>query len=251
MLQLPSSGTGRRFTKAQIAEITRGAKIKVRKPKPDPVIAAVTKYSALVETLTEISARTAEAKERLPEEYQGWFFMPVPEKLRDIIGGNQFKLHFSSLSHVRSTFRDRRRRHRVLIKDTRAIIRSASEPQIAREYQLLLVSYRHELDLLVTFQPAFEKAFVREQSRFNRMQKKAGLSDARAAGRATIHKLARLSEKIGKAKPLTTDGALAMLQYAEIRLQGPNLYDDGDNIARIVKRARTFLNSRNRNSVAA
>jgi hypothetical protein len=190
MLQLPSSGSRRRFTKAQITEIARGAKIRVRRPKADPVIAAVTKYGALVETLTEISARTAEAKERLPDEYQGWFFMPVPENLRDIIGGNQFKFHFSSLSHVRSTFSDRRRRHRALIKDTRAIIRRASEPQIAREYQLLLVSYKHELDLLVTLQPAFEKAFVREQSHFNRLQKK-GWAHRRADCEPSGHSQAR------------------------------------------------------------
>lgn len=78
-----------------------------------------------------------------------------------------------------------------------------------------------------------------------------GLADARAESRAALLKLARLSEKIAKAKPLTTDGALAMLQYAEIRIEGPNLYDDGDNIARIIKRARSFLISRNRNRAAA
>jgi hypothetical protein len=242
MLQLPSSGSGRRFTKAQIADISRGAMIRVRNPKPDPVVSMVAKYAALNESLVEIAAMSAEAKERLPEEDRGWFYMSPPEELRNVFG-YEFKFRFSSLSHVRSKFREMRANRRRQIKKSKALIRRNKGKSLFPEIELELAGFQHELSLLLGLQPAFEKTFIREKSRFSRVQKKAGLTEARAASRAAILKLSRLSEKINKAKPQTVDGALAMIQYAEIRIQRDGQFDDGDDVTVIVRRARTFLSS--------
>ncbi|MGF6431470.1 hypothetical protein [Bradyrhizobium elkanii] len=253
MLQLPqSSPTKGRFSRADLAAITRGAKAKVRRPKPEPIIALLRQADTALQQYIEAHNALFELDGKLPEEVRGWHHMKPPAELEREFGWNFL---FSNEDHIKKSFRVRRRLAREKIRHHRGVLKKRSDiDQLQREAAASLAAAEHTLGLLSRLEKPFLAAFIKHKRQLLSLQKKSGLLDARERSRRCRRRLAELTKKIGNSRPKTSAGAIAVAQYVESRLwcDLPGMFNDdtGDfpgSLGQLLRHALTIL-SKNVNS---
>lgn len=220
MLQLPVNASGR-FTKAQIAELSRSKNVKVRSlsEKPDPIIAMIKRADRAMEKWVKAKNEVYDAKQRLDPDDRGFVNVsPIDEPAIFREFGHGF--FFTSEAHVVRLFKRSRRLARYRLAQNRAIIAKSRNPRITSNLELKqrIDAEKRLIAALLKFEPAQRKAVRDETRRLHRVQKAAGLLAARKKQRAALLSLCSLTEKISKSKPISRRGALAVIDYVATRL---------------------------------
>lgn len=254
MLQLPSPAP-RRFTKAQIADMTRGGKVVVRvkkvKPKVDPLIALIEKADAALERYVLAYNSHAEANEALAKEDRGWpWVTPIDELIPTLSHGDRFH----STAHINTFFAKRRKHALSEIKHARESLRKLRKGvgayQINLELTQRIEGNKKHIALLTKHKEAQKKAFRTEERRLNKVQRAVRLVEKRKAKSEATAALRALTDKIATMQPTSKWGAIALLSYVELRCRDDlaEFFVEGGffeaKLQRLIGRARSFL-SRN------
>jgi hypothetical protein len=219
MLQLPTA-TPARFTKAQVAEITRGGKARVsRKAKTDPIIAAIRRADQIIDRYIEAVNELSLARRSLNERDRGFVNVPPVDEtpiFREF--GHGFV--FTSEAHVVRMFRIRRRHARQRLAQDRAQLMAAEikGSPLLLEHRQRVVAEKRLIAALLKFEPAQRRAVRKECQRLGKLQKVAGLLDARKKHMAALRDIRLVTQSIAKMKPTTPAGAVAVVQYVRKRL---------------------------------
>ena len=88
---------------------------------------------------------------------------------------------------------------------------------MAYEYNERIARNRITLAMLAKFKEPLKRAFRAEKRRLLKVQKKAGLIDGHVKKNKAWRALHDITWKIVRAKPVTKEGALAMIEYVQIR----------------------------------
>lgn len=228
MLQFPSSTPRRHFTKAEIAEMSRGAKVATRpiKPKPDPVIKLIARANtALLEYVLAMNER-----EKIKGKIENDDWRPpaiyILDGMANLFWSNDFR--FSSEQHIDAQFSHARRHIRKDLGQYRASLRRLSMlkghniHQLRYERQQCVDSCKRNLQQLTHFLEPMKKAMRKEERRVLAIHRKTGLDKAFLRSRKATHELDVLTRKMTSAKPTSTAGALALIRYVETRLSSDN-----------------------------
>lgn len=252
MLQLPSATPGRRFSKAQISEMTRGGKsVKVRatKAKPDPVIKLIARADAALDAYTDaknvrwsIEDKMAKADVFGPHVY-------IPDALLNVHWSNGYQFH--SEKQIDDQFRKLTRDTRATLKRHRANVSRFAKKTgldgIQYELRQHIASCERKLTLLPKMKEPLKAAFRKESRRVLAIHRKTGLLDARDNVRKATRELHNLTELMRKAKPVSVQGALELVRYVEARLwcDKPGLFmEDGyfpSRLGPLLRSAHAFL----------
>lgn len=220
MLQLPTE-TGRRFTKAQVAELSRDDKVKVRllSTRRDPIIAKIKRADRALHQLLEVGITCHYALEKLEQHDRGYLTVhPIDEPAIFREFGHGFA--FCSEEHVARMFRIRRRQTRQRLADNRAYLKRSTEKRLvpSLEIEQRIDGEKRLLAALIKFEPAQRKAVRIEARRLHRVQRNAGLLDARKKKLAALKALRLATEKVAGMKPINRQGALAVIEYVRRRI---------------------------------
>lgn len=219
MLQLPqSSPTARRFSKKEIADISRGATVR-RRPSKSNIISLVALADKALDQYTDACNDVFIALHKLPQADRTVMpFVDVPEDLKRV-WVSDFK--FSSEKHIRRQFRAALKRERFVHRTEKAKLKKVwtwnGAEQIKREIEQRLPSYERNIAALLKQEDVVVRAFRKESRRLHVLQKKAGLLVAREKRRAAWLQLVRLTAKMAEAKPTTLSEAIAVVAYVENR----------------------------------
>ncbi|WP_141339727.1 hypothetical protein [Bradyrhizobium sp. USDA 3458] len=230
MLQLPQATPAKaHFTRSDMAEITRGAKVKLSRPKPEAIIAKIKKADAALDAYYAALSNRYRISEALPEEHRGWPQLYPPRQLKNEFG---FDFFFTSERHVNLMFnkiaaraRDRIRHHK---ESLRTRLKSGRDDQLIREVKGKLEADRELIALLRKLKPKCISDFRRHARKLLAIQQRAGLLEARKQISRSMATVRRLTDEIAKAKPKTVQGALAIIGYVEHRswCDRPELFHD-------------------------
>ncbi|MGB5903780.1 MAG: hypothetical protein WBH00_13110 [Xanthobacteraceae bacterium] len=220
MLQLPGKTSGR-FSKAQIAEMSRGEKNTVRplKAKRDPIIAVIQRADRAMNAWIKARNDLSIASQLLDERDRGFVDVrPIdePEIFREFGRGFIFRAE----GQVATLFKQRRQLARQRIKHTREAMKVPADRRTTtdQEHQQHLAHEKRLIAALLKFEPAQRKAVRVETRRLHRVQKAAGLLAARSKRRAALASLSNLTEVVAGMKPINREGALAVIDYVGKRL---------------------------------
>jgi hypothetical protein len=230
MLQLPQ-GKAARFSRAQIADITRGAKARVR-VRRDPVLVLVAKADKVLDRYYVTTAAVFEAKYKLPKHDRYHAEVNIPDDLLNVEWSNGFG--FKSEAHIDKQFKGATARARFRIRQSKGELRKLRPGHGAANLKLqleqMIASDLRALGLFERCKQPLKAAFRRENRRLLKVQNKVGLVAARRVHHRTFAQLVQITKQISDTKPTTTEGALAILKYVENRLwcDRPGLFADFD-----------------------
>lgn len=234
MLQLPSRTSGR-FSKAQIAEMSRGAKVRVRplSAKRDPIIAVIKRADRVMDEWIQSHNAIRMVSDRLDPHDRGFVDVrPIdkPEIFREFGHGFIFRTE----TQVAALFKRRRNLARQRIAHTRdAMAKPRDRRNVSDlEYEQRLAAEKRLIAALLKFEPVQRKAVRNEIRRLRRVQKAAGLLAARRKYQASLLSLVRLTKAIAGMKPINREGALTVIDYVRKRLfpDRANFFFDGIGI---------------------
>jgi hypothetical protein len=106
------------------------------------------------------------------------------------------------------------------------------------------------LAMLPKFKEPLKREFRKERGRLLKVQKKAGLIDGHTKKNKAWLALRTITEQIAKAKPATTQGALALIDYVQLRSRSDLaefFSDNSDSFGQVLRSAHQLL----RRSIAA
>lgn len=248
MLQLPQ-GRPARFSRAQIADITRGGKARVR-VRRDPAAALVAKADKALDRYYVTAAAVFEAKYKLPKHDRDHAEVYIPDDLLNVEWSNGFG--FKSEAHIDKQFKGATARARFRIRQSKGELRKLRPGHGAANLKLqleqMIVSDRRALALFERCKQPLKAAFRKENRRLLKVQNKVGLVVARRDHQRAFARLVQITKQISDTKPTTTEGALAILKYIEHRLwcDRPGLFADFNrcpgNFAPLMRSALAILN---------
>lgn len=254
MLQLPTP-TPRRFTKAQIAKMSRGGKVAVRvkkvRPKADPLILLMEKADEALEKYILAFNSFTDANEALAREDRGWpWVSPIDELIPTLSHGDRFH----STGQIDTFFAARRKHALSEIKHARESLRKLRKGvgayQINLELTQRIEGNKKDIALLTKHKEAQKKAFRAEERRLTKAQRTVRLVEKRKAKSEATAALRALTDKIATMQPTSKWGAIALLSYVELRCRDDlaEFFVEGGffeaKLQRLIGRARSFL-SRN------
>lgn len=229
MLQLPATRSrARHFTKAEILDITRGAKVvKARGAKADPIIDLIAKADRAMDRHIKAANALFDVKEKLaPEDRGSAHVYPIDETAVFREFGHGYC--FTSEAHIGKMFRLRRRHARNRIAQSRNSLKNLKpghrSADIKCQLEASIDSAQRLIAALLKFEEPQKRAFREEERRLRKIQTSAGLLKARAENNAALKAVRELTLKIAKLKPASREGALAVILYVGERLF-PDRYD--------------------------
>jgi hypothetical protein len=202
-------------------------------PKADPVIDMIAWADKLLNEYIEATNNLHLAKAKLSQNDRRSPSVVPPEGLRFDGSEWNWNFRFTSEKHIESEFRRITKRLKDEIKDARGSKKSIS--QLSPESKARIFRNRTVLALLPKYKEPLKRELRTEQRRLAKVQKKVGLQECHKKRNAASFALHAITEQIAKTKPTTTRGALAMVDYARIRLRSDLaevFSDNGDMPAR-------------------
>jgi hypothetical protein len=171
--------------------------------KVDPVIALTASADRLLDEYIGAKNAVELARAKLGRDAR------APSVAPPALGLWGAHMLFTSEDHIEEEFQRVTKRLRDEIKNARAG-KQPDKERIARNQAVLA--------MLPKFKEPLKKEFRQEQRRLLKVQKKAGLTDGCYARKNKAWLALRtVTEQIAKAKPATTQGALAMIDYVQLR----------------------------------
>jgi hypothetical protein len=252
MLQLTASTRASirpQFSKAQIADMTRGAKVVVRRitAKPDGIARELVRFKALVTAHAKASAQVEKVKAILQKRnamYAGVYINDLdPEEGRSIVFGNRsFFLEVRLIEAVaksRSFFREELSAIRALPKYSR----TGNNAQLMRERDQREASLKRRLARLPDVEKKLIKQLRSETRRVQKIQRSVRWLGAHKAYSRAHARLWQSFEKMTSAAITSRSGAIALIDLAGIVLQTNILY--AGELPAILSKATLFLASSN------
>lgn len=251
MLQV-SHPTGRSFTKTEIAEMTRGTKapVKIRsaKPRPDPLIALITKANVALDKYVSAYNAVEEARDKLPEHDRGWASVSPIEKLIPTLSHSD---RFVSVEQIDRWFARDKKTALIEIKDARARLRKIRKGvgwhQFELELNQRIAGNKARIARLEKYKLAQKRAFRAEERRLAKVQRTVRLEEKRKTKSAAGKVLSALTKRVTASAPASKAGALALLAYIELRYRGDlaNLFQEHGvfdaSLPLLISRSRSFL----------
>jgi hypothetical protein len=178
-------------------------------PAKDPVIYMIARANGLLDESIKAANNLEIAKAKLLDEDRRYPSVLAPT-FGTLRGEWHYGFRFTSEGHIDKEFRRASERLREEIKHARRGKRPNTE-QIVRNQMVLA--------MLPKLKGPLKKQFREEEVRLFKVQKKAGLIDCHKERNKASFALRAITDQIAKAKPATTQGALAMIQYVQVRLR--------------------------------
>lgn len=221
MLQLPTPTPRRaRFSSAEIAEMSRGAKVRVKaKPKKDPIIAMVARADRLLDEYTSAVNDAYFAKIKLPSGDQGYPAVGITDDMVNLHWSRGFL--FTSERHIDECFRKALAQARQRLADAERGLKNHRRGHsiVSRlEFEQRIASEKRCITKLREFRAPMKAAFREEVARLLKVQNRVGLVVARKKVRLLFAALRRQTIQIARSRPTTIDGALSTARYVERRL---------------------------------
>lgn len=241
MLQLPTNATtGRHFTKAEIADITRDAKVsKVRPPRPDPIHKRIAAFKEAVKRHKEAETALKAVRGKLTEidglhpvvrvdasEYRAFTAMHVG---------------FYSIKQIEKQARCRRLANRhVIANETAALKRNDADGLVHREERLQIIAgCRAELKALPTIVARIKHDFRKEEVRVRGLRRRHHyMAILRCNAEQWSRKWHRY-EAVVNSDISTPDAALALLDFCSYLVEIGAVWND--NVPKLLARAREVL----------
>jgi hypothetical protein len=180
----------------------------------DPVITLTASADRLLDEYIKARNAVEIAEAKLPARDRRWPSVAAPD-LGLFRGEWSSGFLFSSERHIDREFQRVTKRLKDEIKQGRGKKLSG---QLAHEYNERIARNQMVLAALPKFKGPLKRELRQEQRRLLKVQKKAGLIDGRAKKNKAWRALNHITWKIVRAKPVTTQGALAQINYVQIRL---------------------------------
>lgn len=248
MLQLPHGNTrhSRSFTKAQIREMSRGAKVTVR-AKADPVVAAVVAAEEAFEKYLAATKSEAAAIMKLDRADRGLAQVFPIDPLCRVLTGHVFFSEFQT----ESIFKREIKTSRAVIAHRRKLMRDARKKggndPLRYERMNSIEGQLRRIELLQKHKKAMKSAVRKEVRRITAAQNKVGLRKKRHLRIDAYNDALKAHKVVCGLKPTTVHGAKMLLVFAERRLHERHFDLFGQhssfptNWSAIIYRARAVL----------
>jgi hypothetical protein len=228
MLQLPSKTP--RFSRAQIADITRGARAKVR-VRIDPIIALTARADVALDSYYDAVNAAFTARKKLPKDDQGHHAsVYIPDELLNVEWSNGFAFTSSAQIDRQFTLAAERAKQRLQQYERNLGALRAGHGCGNRKIEIEqgISSAKRALKLFRIHREPMKAAFRKEHSRLLKAQNAVGLVVARKEAWARFRTLQKITAQIAESKPYSAAGALATAKYVEARLwcDRPQLFAD-------------------------
>ncbi|MGM5033501.1 hypothetical protein [Tardiphaga sp. 803_E3_N1_3] len=252
MLQLPEGKVTPRFARSQIAQMTRGGKsVKIRatKVKPDPIIKLIARADAALNAYTDAKNVRWSIEQDMDKNDIFGPRVYISDELLNVHWTNGYQ--FNSEKHIDDQFRKAMRDIRGRLKEYRESVQKLAKRKGAEglkyERQQGVASCERKLALLPMMKEPLKATFRKEKRRIDAIHRKTGLLQARLKVRKATRELHNVTELMKKAKPTSTQGALELVRYVEIRLwcDKPGLFmEDGffpSRLGPLLRSAHAFI----------
>jgi hypothetical protein len=222
MLQLPSKAP--RFTRAQIAEITRGTTIaRARKGKPDPVIRLVASFKKELGRYRSAKAALQAASDGLAKVHADgkprlWVHPPDDGWPLMIVGG-----YIYSAEQIDAEEKRRRKQLRAAVAADRRRLREFPDSRWRYEAQQRLAGDLASLAELPVCVKRLKRKFIKQRARIVGIHRRSGYQRLVTAEAEARGRLLRIHVTVEEAKVSTTGGALALIDFCRMLLEAKTL----------------------------
>jgi hypothetical protein len=235
-----------RFTREQIADMTRGANVvRARKNKPDPIIRAVDTFRRRLAAY-QIAKQAFEQKQStlapLDADAAPLLFVFPPEGGRPLIA---IGTYFSSIEQIERAEKSRRKELRENIAAWRRSLKKPNEIVSQYEHRQGLEGSLKNLAELPKCVNAIKRRFRLHQAKVTGIQRRAHFKKFETAESNARYSMLRAYSAIANMEVTTPDGALALIECAAAVVQSKVIIH-GPHLPGILTRARLFLAKSNR-----